>query len=119
MATRCFGRAFFAGADALPLLFSLRRAVDLAAALRGDFFCAADFVAARAAGFLVFLLAIVLSPSFGEHSLSRMRFRRMGKAKRAHCHDRQARVGTLRFAHPTDSFDAATSMQPEHAVDGA
>src|SRR6185312_981613 len=111
MATRCFGRAFFAGADALPLLFSLRRAVDamdLAAALRGDFFCAADFVAARAAGFLVFLLAIVLSPSFGEHSLSRKRFRRMGKAKRAHRHDRQARVGTLRFAHPTDSFDAAT-----------
>jgi hypothetical protein len=62
MATRCFGRAFFAGAGVLPLLFSLRRAVDLAAALRGDFFCADDFVAARAVGFLAFFLAIGALP---------------------------------------------------------
>jgi hypothetical protein len=70
MAMRCLGRARFTGAGALPLLFSLRRAVGLAAAtLRaGDFFCAADFAAARAAGFLDFFvgffLAMVLSPLF-------------------------------------------------------
>ena len=58
MATRCFGLARFTGAPALPLLFSFRRAVGLvAAALRaGDFFCADDFAAARAEGFLDFFV---------------------------------------------------------------
>jgi hypothetical protein len=42
----------------------LRRAVDLAGALRaGDFFCAAFLVAARAAGFFDFLVAMMLSLS--------------------------------------------------------
>src|SRR5690348_3587238 len=100
MATRCFGRAFFAGAGALPLLFSLRRAVVLvvvlAAALRGDFFCAADFAAARAAGFFAFFLAIDALPSVRRASVSRMAFVRVGKAKRAHHReqDRRRMVGT-------------------------
>jgi hypothetical protein len=50
----------------------LRRAVDLAVTLRaGDFFCADVFAAARATGFLDFLLAMMLSFPFGESSLSR------------------------------------------------
>src|ERR1700750_3273581 len=103
MATRCFGRAFFAGAGALPLLFSLRRAVDSAAALRGDFFCVVDFAAARAAGFLAFFLAIgVLSPLFGEQSLTQMRPRRMGRAQRNPSMASQARWVSPRSTHPTD-----------------
>ena len=48
-------------AGAPPLLFSLRRAVDLAALRAGDFFCALVFAAARAAGFLDFFVAMELS----------------------------------------------------------
>src|SRR5690349_98336 len=63
MATRCFGRAGLAAAEILPLLFSLRRAVDLAGALRaGDVFFAAFLLAARAAGFFDFDLAIGALP---------------------------------------------------------
>src|SRR6185312_4710417 len=62
MATRCLGRVRLTGAAAVPLLFSLRRAVDFPAALpAGDFFCAAFLVAARDAGLFDFFLAMMPS----------------------------------------------------------
>jgi hypothetical protein len=42
---------------------SFLRALGLAAALRGDFLCVARFEAARVAGFLDFVLAMLLSLS--------------------------------------------------------
>src|SRR5215469_11636812 len=93
MATRCFGRAFFAGAAALPLLFSLRRAVDFAAALRaGDVFRAAFLLAARAAGFLDFFLAMMLSLRFSERRVAQAALCRGGKAKA--CPPLRKEVGT-------------------------
>src|ERR1700759_3482152 len=131
MAMRCFGRARFAGIAALPLLASLRGAVDLAPALRaGDFLRAEVFRAdaldavralapARATGFFDFFLSLF----FAIPALPVRSNKASTDGPCRHCEERMRRSnpehtsnsGLLRFARN----DAEISMQPEHAVDGA
>src|ERR1700761_6501763 len=123
MATRCFGRARLAGAGALPLLASFLRAVLLAAALRaGDFFCAVDLAAARAAGLFAFFLAIDALPcvSLGG-MLAQQRLRRVGKAKRAPhpatSSRRDGGPGALRLCPPyAPSVNAAGTRRRRRAA---
>src|ERR1700704_2323510 len=98
MAMRCFGRARLAGTSR-PLALSFFRAVDLAAVLwallrAGDFFCAADFAAARALGFLLAIDALPFS-NYGR-TLAHFAVCRVGKGALAPCPPWQ--FNTMRWA---------------------